>query len=359
MAIRCSPHAPHVAPETPCAAVRPSLPPSLGLSAPPRLQTTERKADALAVTKTFPAPRSLPATAASSCPAPRGPRWLPVAPQSHQLMCSPLPRGAKPGGGTIKTILEGQQGKPPRTGLRQSLGCAMGCSGSRRDRHPTSLGLEGARCPHDRSPQPQKQQVPGTHWVPACRDAASRWGGHRGAGRPGNSPGSVLSQPRHPPWLETTTTVLPSGRSRQLPVPAAKGGCSWLQGRHHPSPLTTFPSTPAGSQPCFSSKLEAKNSPGGAEREHGVQTGPCEHSCPPPHPSWGVLGPSPRTPSRNQPQDPAPHRSPLPATAAPGSPRVPGWVTPWLALTEAGGKRQHRARRRFPEFVCKGLNNPR
>lgn len=46
--------------------VRPSGCPSPALSALLRLQTTKRDADALAVTKMFPAPRSLPATAMPS-----------------------------------------------------------------------------------------------------------------------------------------------------------------------------------------------------------------------------------------------------------------------------------------------------
>lgn len=97
MAIRCSPRTPRAAPETPCAAVRPSvrpsLPPSLGLSAPLRLQTAEREADALAVTKI--APRSLPASAASSCLAPRGPRWLLVAPSEPSTDALPPSKGGK------------------------------------------------------------------------------------------------------------------------------------------------------------------------------------------------------------------------------------------------------------------------
>lgn len=192
----------------------------------------------------------------------------------------------------------------------------------------TWLRLKRARCPHDGSPQPQKQQAPGT--TPgASMPGRGLERGHRGAGSPGNSPGSVLGRPQHPPCLETTTALLPSGHSGQLPIPTAKGGCSWLQSHHHhSSPPVTFPRIPAGSQPCFSSKLEAKNSPGGAGRKHGMQTGPCEPSWPPPHPSWGVPGPSPRTPGRSQPQDLASRRSPLPAMAAPGSPRVPGWATP-------------------------------
>lgn len=76
-----------------CPSVCPSLPPSLGLSAPLRLQTAEREADALAVTKI--APRSLPASAASSCLAPRGPRWLLVAPSEPSTDALPPSKGGK------------------------------------------------------------------------------------------------------------------------------------------------------------------------------------------------------------------------------------------------------------------------
>lgn len=111
------------------------------------------------------------------------------------------------------------------------------------------------------SPQSHKQQVTGTLWVPAFLI-------------PGNSLGSVLSLPG---WK--LPQLLPSRLSRQLPFPIAKWGCSWLQDHHHLSPLMSSPGMPAGSQPCFSSKLEAKISPGGAGREHGGKTSPCEPSC--------------------------------------------------------------------------------
>lgn len=73
MATCCSPHTLHMAPKTPCTAVCLSTRPSLPGSVRPTM-AADRQADALAVTKVFPASRSLPATAASSCAAPWGPR---------------------------------------------------------------------------------------------------------------------------------------------------------------------------------------------------------------------------------------------------------------------------------------------
>lgn len=119
-------------------------------------------------------------------------------------------------------------------------------------------------------------------------------------------------------WIKLAPASSPAGNQYQAPAlrtqqaaacPRSKGGgCSWLQRHHHPSPLKTLPCTPAGSQPCFTAQLEAKNSPGGAGREHGVQTSPWEPSCHPPHPSrggagtlsthpWSKPAPKPSTPS--------------------------------------------------------------
>lgn len=273
---------------------------------------------------------------------------------SHQLMRSPLSRRGQSQGVCSKLFWGGQWGKPLSIGLWRSLGCTMGCSGSHRD--PASAGAwRGEMPPTMEVPSPKRHQG-----HTGCQQAGTQpQGGSQRGSSPGNSPGSMLGRPQHPPWLETSTMLLPSGRCRQLPVLMAKGGCSCLQGHHHLSPLMTVPCIPAGSQPCFSSELEDKTSPGRAGREHGVQTAPRDPSCPPPHPSPGVPAPSPRTPGRSQPRAPAPCHSPLPATAAPGSPRVPGRAMPQPAPTEAGRKRQRRTRRQFPEFVCKGVNNPR
>lgn len=134
---------------------------------------------------------------------------------------------------------------------------AQGCGGSCRDRTKPWMG----RMRPQWSPQSHKQQASGTPWVPAFLI-------------PGNSLGSVLSVPG---WK--LPQLLPSRLSRQLPFPIAKGGCSWLQDHHHLSPLMSFPGIPAGSQPCLSSKLEAKISPEAAGRKHGGQTSPCEPSC--------------------------------------------------------------------------------
>lgn len=50
------------------------------------------------------------------------------------------------------------------------------------------LGLGGVRYPRDGSPQSQKQML-GTHWEPACWDAASRGGGSQRGRQPQEQPG--------------------------------------------------------------------------------------------------------------------------------------------------------------------------
>ena len=184
MAICFSPYTPHAAPEMPCTAVRPSVHPSLpGSVRPTAAAHREQEADASAVTKMFPAPRSRPATAASSCPSPREPRELPVAPQSHQLMCSPLPRGTKPGGQS-KPFWRVNGGKHLARGCSGARAVPWGAAGPVGTGTQPQLGLEGVRCPHDGRPQPQKQQVPG------MTPGATTLGwvvGHRGADSPGNS----------------------------------------------------------------------------------------------------------------------------------------------------------------------------
>lgn len=189
-------------------------------------------------------------------------------------------------------------------------------------------------------------------------------GGHRGAGSPRNSLGSVLSWPQHPPWLETSTALLPSGHSRQLPVPAAKGGMLLAAASPPPISPNDPPLHPSWVSALFYLPTRSQKFTGKSwERAWGANQSLRALLSPSAsltgQGSGGVPGPSPRTPGRNQPQNVAPHRSLLPAMAAPGSPRVPGRAMPRPALPDTGKKKQHQARRRLPEFARKGLNNPR
>lgn len=206
-----------------CLSVHPSLPPSLGLSAPPRLQTANREGDALAVTKVFPAPRSLPATAASSCPAPQGWRRLLVAPWRHRLMRSPLPRGAKPVGGHKQNHFGGSTGE---TTLHRA-------AAEPRLRHGVQWVPQGqAPCPSWGSKGRWKPPAPKSircRGHTGCQHPGTQPRGvHRGVGSPRNSPGSVLSRPRHLPLPATTTVLLPPNHRRQLLSPRQRGdapGC--------------------------------------------------------------------------------------------------------------------------------------
>lgn len=148
-------------------------------------------------------------------------------------------------GGQLKPFWRVSWENSPCMELRQSLGCAMGCT-SHRDDTPTA-------------------------GIPSPKTAGA--GDTLGDSMTGHSLEGVTEGLEA--WEQSR--LLPFGQGRQLSILNQGGDGSWLWGGHHPSPIRTFPLIPAGSQLCFSSKVEDKNSLGGAGRE---QSGPCKPSCP-------------------------------------------------------------------------------